>query len=195
MRINGIEEQSLIQHLIEGDQTAFEILFRFYYPGLLVFSKQIIFDADEAENVVQDFFVHLWLSRKNIKDTSTLKGYFFTSVKNRALNFLKNRKIKENTIKELKLLIETDTLYQPDLFVESELQNKINRALTKLPKRTHEIFILSRSKGFTNEEIAEMLSLSKRTVETQISNALKVLRIELKDYLFILLILGIDILG
>ncbi len=195
MKINGIEEQSLIQHLIDGDQTAFELLFRFYYPGLVIFTKQILFDADEAENIVQDFFVHLWLNRKSIKDSSTLKGYFFTSVKNRALNFLKKRKIKENTIKELKLLIEADTLYEPDLYIESELQNKINRALKKLPKRTHEIFVLSRSKGYTNNEIAEMLSLSKRTVETQISNALKILRIELRDYLFMLLILGIDILG
>ncbi len=194
MKINGIEEQNLIQHLIDGDQTAFELLFRFYYPGLLIFTKQILFDADEAENIVQDFFVHLWLNRKSIKDSSTLKGYFFTSVKNRALNFLKKRKIKENTIKELKLLVESDTLYQPDLFIESELQDKINRALKKLPKRTHEIFILSRSKGFSNDEIADMLSLSKRTVETQISNALKILRVELKDYLFMLLILGIDIL-
>ncbi len=195
MKINGIEEQSLIQHLNDGDQTAFELLFRFYYPGLLIFTKQILFDADEAENIVQDFFVHLWLNRKSIKDSSTLKGYFFTSVKNRALNFLKKRKIKENTIKELKLLVESDTLYQPDLFIESELQDKIKRALKKLPKRTHEIFVLSRSKGYTNDEIAEMLSLSKRTVETQISNALKILRTELKDYLFMFLILGVDILG
>ena len=193
MKLNGIDEQKLIERLILGDQTAFEILFRFYYPGLLIFTRQIIFDTAEAENIVQDFFVGLWVNRSKLKSSKSLKGYFFTSVKNKSLNYLKNKKIKERTISELKYMIEDDLLYQPDLFVESKLQNKISKAFKKLPKRTHEIFQLSRIKGFTNNEIAEMLDLSKRTVETQISNALKILRIELKDYLFILLILGLDI--
>jgi RNA polymerase sigma-70 factor (ECF subfamily) len=195
MKIKGIEEHKLITRLIEGDQTAFELLFHFYYPGLLVFTRKILLDADEAENIVQDFFVYLWQNKNKIKDSSTLKGYFFMSVKNRALNFIKSRKIKEKTINELKLLVEQDPLYQPDLFIESELQGKINKALNKLPNRTREIFVLSRTKGYSNDEIAEMLDLSKRTVETQISNALKILRVELKDYMFIMLILGIDIIG
>jgi RNA polymerase sigma-70 factor (ECF subfamily) len=195
MKIKGIEEHKLITRLIEGDQTAFELLFHFYYPGLLVFTRKILLDADEAENIVQDFFVYLWQNKNKIKDSSTLKRYFFMSVKNRALNFIKSRKIKEKTINELKLLVEQDPLYQPDLFIESELQGKINKALNKLPNRTREIFVLSRTKGYSNDEIAEMLDLSKRTVETQISNALKILRVELKDYMFIMLILGIDIIG
>jgi RNA polymerase sigma-70 factor (ECF subfamily) len=195
MKIKGIEEHKLITRLIEGDQTAFELLFHFYYPGLLVFTRKILLDADEAENIVQDFFVYLWQNKNKIKDSSTLKGYFFMSVKNRALNFIKSRKIKDKTINELKLLVEQDPLYQPDLFIESELQGKINKALNKLPNRTREIFVLSRTKGYSNDELAEMLDLSKRTVETQISNALKILRVELKDYMFIMLILGIDTIG
>jgi RNA polymerase sigma-70 factor (ECF subfamily) len=191
MKINGIEEQELIIRLIEGDQTAFELFFRFYYPGLLIFTKQILFDAIEAENIVQEFFVNIWLNRKKIKGSSTLKGYFFISVKNRALNFLKSKQVKENAISELKYLIDTDSLYQPDIFVESELQGKIVEALKKLPKRTHEIFVLNRKKGYSNDEIADMLNISKRTVETQISNALRILRLELKEYLIMLLILGL----
>ncbi len=191
MRINGIEEQDLIRRLIEGDQTAFELLFRFYYPGLVVFTRNIIFDPAESENIVQEFFVQLWINRNNIKDSSTLKSYFFISIKNRALNYLKKEQVKAKVIHELTILTETDPLYQPDIFVESELQKKIMQALTKLPKRTHEIFVLSRTKGYSNDEIADMLNLSKRTVETQISNALKILRVELKEYIFILLILGL----
>ncbi|NPA35867.1 MAG: RNA polymerase sigma-70 factor [Chlorobi bacterium] len=193
MKINGIEERRLINRLIDGDQTAFELLFRFYYPGLLVFAKQLIFDPTEAENIVQDFFVNLWVNRAKIKDSSSLKGYFFTSIKNRAFNYLKRVKVREHIIEELKQLTESDSLFQPDVFIESELQNKIKTALNKLPRRTREIFVLSRTNGLTNDEIAEKLNISKRTVETQISNALKVLRIDLKDYLFLLLILGVDL--
>ncbi len=84
--------------------------------------------------------------------------------------------------------MENDFLFQPDLFVESELQQQIAKAMEKLPERAREIFMLSRFKGISNDEIATQLELSKRTVETQISNALKILRNELKEYKFLLLL-------
>jgi RNA polymerase sigma-70 factor, ECF subfamily len=93
--INGIKEETLIQRLINGDQTAFELLFRFYYPGLVTFASHIVLDSDEAEEIVQDFFVKFWAGRREIKKSDTLKSYFFTSVKNRALNVLKKEKISE----------------------------------------------------------------------------------------------------
>jgi len=190
--IKGIEEKILIDRFIEGDKTAFELIFRFYYQGLVIFTKQIVLDIEEAEEIVQDFFVQIWIARKKIKKTSSLKNYFFISVKNRALNFLKKARVEEQTLSELKRLIESDMLYNPDLFVISELQEKIKKAFAKLPPRTREIFQLSRNQGFSNDEIASKLNLSKRTIETQISNALKILRIELKGYQFLLLIIGIS---
>ncbi|MGM0620437.1 MAG: sigma factor [Bacteroidota bacterium] len=78
--INGIKEETLIQRLINGDQTAFELLFRFYYPGLVTFASQIVLDSKEAEEIVQDFFVKLWFGRREIKKAESLKSYFFTSV-------------------------------------------------------------------------------------------------------------------
>ncbi len=189
--INGFKEHELINRLKEGDQTAFEILFRFYYPGLVVFAAQIILDKDEAAEITQDFFVRLWEKRTSIKETSTLKSYIFTSIKNRSLNYLKRTKIHVHSIEQLKDLAETNPLYEPDIYIESQLQEKIKEVIGKLPARCGEIFVLSRFQGLSNDEIATKLNISKRTVETQISNALKVLRVELKDYLGMLLLLGI----
>jgi RNA polymerase sigma-70 factor (ECF subfamily) len=186
--IHGIEEETLIQRFTNGDQTAFELLFRFYYPGLVTFVAHIISDRDEAEEIVQDFFVNLWTVRKNIQKSTSLKSYFFVSVKNRAFNYLKKEQIKEKTLGLLKELVDKDILYQPDLFVESELQQQIAKAMEKLPERTREVFMMSRFKGISNDEIAIQLDLSKRTVETQISNALKILREELKEYRFLMLL-------
>lgn len=186
--INGIGEETLIHRLINGDQTAFELLFRFYYPGLVTFVSQIISDRDEAEEIVQDFFVKLWTGRSGIQKSSSLKSYFFVSVKNRAFNYLKKEQIKEKTFSQLKELVENNFLFQPDLFVESELQHQIAMAMEKLPARTREIFMMSRFKGLSYDEIAAQLELSKRTVETQIYNALKILRNELKEYQFLLLL-------
>lgn len=183
--IKGIEEEALIERFIVGDQTAFELLFRYYYPGLVIFASQIVADRDEAEEIAQDFFVKLWSDRGSIKKSTSLKNYFFVSVKNRAFNFLKKKQIREKTFLQLKELVENDPLYQPDLFVESLLQQQISDAMKKLNERTREIFILSRFKGLSNDEIAGQLNLSKRTVETQISNALKILRNELSEYSFL----------
>lgn len=179
--IFSIKEEILIQRLIDDDQTAFELLFRYYYPGLVVYASRIIDDKDEAEEIVQDFFVRLWKGRKEIRKSNTLKNYFFTSIKNRSLNHLKKEKTSEKVLQKLQGLVEKERFYQPDLFVESEIQTRIKRAFKKLQPRTNQIFTLSRFEGLTNDQIADQLNISKRTVETQISKALKILREELKE--------------
>ncbi len=187
IHIAGIEEHVLIERMILGDQTAFELLFKFYYPGLVIFASNIVVNKDEAEEIVQDFFVRLWENRSAINPGNTLKSYVFTSVKNRSINFLKSNQVKQHVVDELKNQMESDMRYNPDIYVDSELQQRLKIAFTKLPPRTAEIFTLSRFKGFSNEEIATDLGLSKRTVETQVSNALKILRKELKEFTTLLL--------
>lgn len=189
--IQGIYEKDLIARLREGDQTAFELLFHFYYPGLVLFSAQFTADRSEAEEIVQDFFVKFWQKHQQISLTDSLKAYFFLSVKNGSLNFLKHKKVEEKYIQKMMTLADNHLAYDPDLYIDSELQVKLKNAIELLPEKCREIFIMSRIKGLKNEEIADQLSLSKRTVETQISKALKVLRHELKDYVGMLIFLGL----
>ncbi len=191
--INGIEEKILIERVGKGDHTAFELLFRFYYPGLLVYARQFVVDTMQAEEIVQDFFVKFWQKHQSVKPVDSLKSYFFSSVKNKSLNALKHQRVEERYIREIALLSDDHLLYDPDLYIASELQEKIKASVDTLPGRCREIFILSRMNGLDNETIAQQLQLSKRTVETQISNALKILRVELKEYLGLLLLLGIDV--
>lgn len=185
--IGGIEESKLIQRMIDGDQTSFELLFRYYYPGLVIFAANIVADKDEAEEIVQDFFVRLWENRSAIKAGNSIKSYVFTSVKNRSINYLKNYHVKQQVVEELKKQMETEIRFNPDIYTNTELHRRLKEAFTKLPPRTAEIFTLSRFKGFSNDQIAEDLQLSKRTVETQVSNALKILRKELKGFTTLLL--------
>ena len=189
--IHGITEKDLILRLKSGDQTAFELLFHFYYPGLVIYSTQFTADRAEAEEIVQDFFVRFWQKHRNILPADSLKNYFFSSVKNSSLNLLKHKKIETKYLKQLNDLSNSHLVYNEDIYLETELQEKIKKAIDLLPEKCREIFIMSRINGLKNEEIATKLNLSKRTVETQISKALKVLRIELKDYAGLLLIWGI----
>jgi RNA polymerase sigma-70 factor, ECF subfamily len=187
--INGITEKDLIVRLNNGDQNAYELLFNFYYSGLVIYSTQFTADRDESEEIVQDFFVRFWQKIQQISPSDSLKNYFFSSIKNSSLNYLKHKKIEAKYLKDLGELSNHHLVYDPDLYIATELQDKIKNAITTLPQKCREIFIMSRNQGLKNEEIAVELTISKRTVETQISNALKVLRVALKDYVRILLLI------
>ncbi|MBN1118061.1 MAG: RNA polymerase sigma-70 factor [Bacteroidales bacterium] len=189
--IRGISEKDLIIRLKRGDETAFELLFHFYYPGLVLYASQFIANTEDAEEIVQDFFVRFWERHTTIIPSDSLKNYFFSSVKNGSLDFLKHQKIEKRYISAMIELSKNHLAYDPDLFVHSELQEKLKRGIDLLPDKCREVFIMSRIRGLKNEEIATELNISKRTVETQISKALKVLRVELKDYAGLLLLLGI----
>jgi RNA polymerase sigma-70 factor (ECF subfamily) len=158
---------------------------------MVIFTSQITLDKAEAEEIVQDFFFRLWKNRGRIKETQSLKSYLFTSVKNRGINYLAAKNLETKKIEELKHIMGNNLTYEQDIFVTSELQKRIEQAFEKLAPRAKEIFILSRFNDLKNDEIAEKLGISKRTVETQISNALKILREELKDYLGLLLLFGL----
>ena len=191
LTIHGISEKDLIVRLKEGDQTAFKLLFHFYYPGLVIYASQFTADRAEAEEIVQDFFVRLWQKHQHVLSSDSLKNYFFSSIRNSSLNYLKHKKIEANYLKEIYDLSNEHLAYDTNLYIESELQEKIKNSIDLLPEKCREIFVMSRMRGLKNEEIAVELNLSKRTVETQISNALKVLRVELKDYAGLLFFLGI----
>ena len=189
--IQGIYEKDLIVRLKYGDQTAFELLFHFYYPGLVMFSTQFTTDRNEAEEIVQDFFVRFWQRHDQVTLTDSLKGYFFLSIKNSSLNYLKHKKVEEKYIRKMTEMAGSHLAYDPDLYVDSELQEKVKQAIDLLPEKCREVFVMSRIRGMRNDDIATELNISKRTVETQISKALKVLRVELKDYVALLILFGI----
>lgn len=168
------------EKLKSQDKSVFDAVFTYYYSGLCAFSNHFVNNKDVAEDLVQDFFVHFWTNCPDIAITGSLKSYFFTSVKNKSLDYLKHQKVKLQH-KDLSLSSHEE-INESDVYTETELLEIIEKKITKLPPRCREIFILSRFKGKTNKEISELLHISKRTVELQISNALKVLKKELSNY-------------
>jgi len=177
----NFEESYLISGIKNKNKVVFDFVFNYYYSGLCAYSRHWVDDSSVAEDIVQDFFVSLWINSSKLEITSSLKSYFFISVKNLTLNYLKHANVKEQY--RNKVIKDPSVNYTDWTFTELELTELIDKSIQKLPPRCREIFILNRFKGKNNGEIAEKLGLSKRTVELQISNALKFLRVELKDYL------------
>jgi len=184
-----LEEQFLINGLKKRNKVVFDFVFHYYYSGLCAFAEKIVGDEKVAEDIVQDLFVMFWIKGDSLNISVSLRNYLFTSVKNRVLDYMKkeNRKNKKKDI----IFLESEPSENLSLlwFAESELQSIVEESISKLPPRCREIFELSRFEGLKNHEIADKLKLSKRTIELQVSNALKQLRTDLKPYLAVFLLI------
>jgi RNA polymerase sigma-70 factor, ECF subfamily len=165
------------------DNEAFEKLFRAYFPPLMSFSRKILGDEDDAREVVQQVFINLWEKRDEVDLSTSLKSYLFTSVNNRSLNVIRDRK-KFSSEEVPEIAGEWDVSAQ----IESmELEEKIREIITSLPEKCREIFELNRKEGLKYNEIAALLDISVKTVENQMSKALRILREQLGKYLTLLL--------
>ncbi len=178
-----MKEELLIGGLERRDKAVFDYVFNYYYSSLCAFSMQYLNDRNAVEDLVQDFFVTLWLESSSRKIQVSLKSYLYAGIRNRCLDFQKHQKVVKKHHSFVNFFAEKEDSPVDQFFAESELRHAIQNSMAKLPPRCHEIFGLSRFKGLSNQEIAEKLGLSKRTVELQISNALKILRKELIEYL------------
>jgi RNA polymerase sigma-70 factor, ECF subfamily len=184
-----LEEKNLIQELRKRNKFAFDYLFTYYYSGLCNFAYKYLGDHQSAEDVVQDIFVSFYFESPQLEIKSSLKSYLFVSVRNRCMNWHKHHQSVEKYRQMiLRKSDERDDL-PVEMLAESELRSAIEKGMEKLPLRCREIFVMSRMKGLSNQQIADELHLSKRTVELQITNALKILRTELTDYLPVWLLL------
>ncbi len=174
-------DKFLFSLLSKGDRNAFNILFEYYYSGLTVYANQFINDLKESEGIVQDIFLKIWEEKERIHITSSVRDYLFKSVKNKSLDILKHRKVIE---KYVQTEIESSSISENyDLFVEHELRDLINETVEKLPSECRKVFVLSRIQGLKYKAIAKELGISEKTVENQISKALKIFRKALKDYI------------
>ena len=184
-----MEEQYLINGLLTRNKVVFDFVFHYYYSGLCAYCERITGSRQVAEDIVQDLFVTLWVKSRQIQIKNSLKNYLFTSVKNRSLDHLKHEQKKLQKLGQLTGEDEIPENLSSLWFAEAELQPLVEKSLEKLPPRCREIFEFSRFEGLKNQEIADKLGLSKRTVELQVSHALKQLRTDLKDYLPLFLLM------
>ncbi len=171
------------------DEVSFEHLFRGYFSPLCLFGMKYLKDMDTAKEIVHDVFVNVWSKRNELDLNKSLKSYLFTSVYNRSLNYIRNQK-KFNGVEELRSEHHEQSSIDASAELEGkELKDQIQKAIDSLPERTKKIFVMNRFEGFKYKEIAEELDISQKTVEAQMSSALKILREKLKIYLEFLILL------
>jgi RNA polymerase sigma-70 factor, ECF subfamily len=139
---------------------------------------------------VQEVFVKIWVGREEIDPDESLNAYLFKIAQNISLNRLKRLKVESRYTEIYKLVyIEHNEFSALDSLLAKELEDNIALAIGNLPPECRKVFELSRIEGLKYKEIAETLHISVKTVESQMTKALRSLRIELSDYLIILVII------
>jgi len=161
---------------------AFEDLFKQYYAQLVVYACKYVSDTDIAREIVQDFFVRLFEKRQTLSIDVSVKSYLYRSVYNCCINYINQRNIQDKHLKSIDLERDEEENLENEIHTV-ELQQRIYEVIDSLPAKCQLIFKMNRLQGLKNEEIATQLHLSKRTVETQISKALKILRHKLSAYI------------
>lgn len=173
-----MNDDILILHLIrQGDELAFRSLFDNYFIPICRFMNLYLQDKREVEDQALDLFTYIWENRETIQIQLSFKAYLFQSARNRCLNVLRNRKTHVS-IDELEFHPEDTSAYHLEL---EELTLLINEAIMSLPDKCREIFVKSRTENKSNKEIAEETGISTKTVEAQITKALKRIKAYLGD--------------
>ncbi|MBL6444802.1 RNA polymerase sigma-70 factor [Fulvivirga sp. 29W222] len=166
----------------EATRQEFETLFHAYHKELCELAYNIVGDADEAKDIVQDVFLKLWKNRDKLDFQQQIKHYLFKATSHTSLNHLRSSKkivkLDQNTaIEEVVSPVQTEPTNN------HELEVRVREAIDKLPPKCKTIYLLSRQEGMKYKEIADVLELSHKTVENQMGIALQKLREELKPYL------------
>lgn len=178
----GITQGFANQQLDNADKGEFAQLFKTHFPGLHTYAYTLLRDSHLAEEIVQDVFVKLYERAQHIRIQTSLESYLYRSVYNESINHKKHQQAKANYRKFI-LHRQNPASPPPDAGNYLELEATLQLALEELPEQCRTIFQLSRFEELKYREIAERMGLSIKTVENQLSKALKIMRKKLKGFI------------
>ncbi len=183
-------DKILLAGLKKNKESAFDELFRKYFQNLTWFAMKMVKSRETAEEVVQDLFVNFWEKRHDLELKVSIKAYLYRAVYNNCIHASRKEKLHDSS--ELTLVNELTEDFN-DILETSELEARIYGLIEELPTECKRIFKLSRFEELKYKEIARQLQISIKTVETQMSRALKFLRKHMSDYIKLLILFGLDI--
>jgi RNA polymerase sigma-70 factor (family 1) len=188
--VETTRSESVIDDIRIGNEAVFETVFRQYYAPLCRYARPLLGDDDEAEEVVQTVFLTIWERRESLLITTSLKAYLYRAVHNRCLNRLNQQSVQAGHRQQAATEIYAEAVNPTEELLADELNFRLQKAIGRLPEQCRRAFELSRFEELSYKDIASRLGIATKTVENQIGKALRMLRIELSDYLPLFLLLA-----
>ena len=182
MNLTAATDQELLTLVKDGSRVAFEEIYRRYWKDMYKAGFFVLRDADQTMDLLQEIFVKFWEHGSNL-EISALKAYLINAVKYKVANSIRHRKIRDTFFAEAQKI--NFEHYHPDDQLElADLKHMIDLATASLPAKCREVFLLSRNEELSNKEIASRLGISEKTVESQMTIALKRLKKSLGNLYF-----------
>ena len=154
-----------LQSLNRGNKNAYQIVFEKYFNALCAFCYKYLNDQSETEDIVQEVFISFWEHKKDFDHLNAIKAFLYTSARNKCLNHLKHRLVKQKHESALIYELESEQFFTNHV-IEEEAFNQLYSEIKALPESSQKIMLLA-LKGLKNREIAEKLVISENTVKTQ----------------------------
>lgn len=178
---DGYTEAELLEMLQNNRSEAIDLLFRRHYRFVCQAAYRVLPDGHLIEDMAQDVFFELWKKRAQLNITTSVRAYLKRAVINKTLNYIRGQRMKFSDVEDHGHEMSMPASALSDLQNE-ELKTVLHKAIDDLPERCRIVFTLSRFEDYSYQEIATELEISTKTVENQISKALKLLRIALEKY-------------
>ncbi len=178
-----ISLRELTRLVSQSDRNAFNTLFELFWNPMYIYAASLVMNDSLAKDLVQEVWIDYWQRRENV-EIQNIKPYLYRAIRYKCYNTLRDRKFNKTQIEAANsVCITSDIELEEDVM---DLSKRIDNTISSLPKRCQEIFTLSRINNISNKEIAKKLNISQRSVENQISLALRKLRKELSTVRFFL---------
>jgi RNA polymerase sigma-70 factor (ECF subfamily) len=178
----------LLNRMREGDSASFNALFDRYWEMLYATVFSVCSDREVCSEIVHDIFLNLWLKREKLQIES-FKAYIVASARYHVYRHVKNARRKSLEYREDLEYSSRVSMNDGELNIHyQDLEKSVDKELEELPRRCKEIFTLSRREQLSNDEIATRLDISKRTVENQLTHALRHLRLSMRHFLIIMFV-------
>ncbi len=177
-------EPQIFQHIKQGNQQSFEKLFKSHYPLLCHYAERFVKNSDLAEEIVQDLFFQIWTNRDQLNIEISVNAYLYKATYNNCMDWLRKQQVRKTKMDHV--APSNDYTFNEEHTEQEEIHQIIRNTLLQMPERVRTIFQLSRFKGLKYHEIAAQLSISIKTVESNMSKALRLFRNNLKDYVGLL---------
>ncbi len=169
-----IEDKIIFNEIKKGNKEVYQSLFDDYYEQLVAFARSFLFDQQESEDLVQDLFVYIWEHASKVNISTSIKAYFYQSIRNKCFNHLKALKVKDkNNLLYMEGVLQADDDLQ---HFDPKILNEIIQSIEELPEQMGKVFRMKMLDGLSREKIAEELDVSVNTVKTQLQRARQRLR-------------------
>lgn len=179
MNYEQASDFDLIGRISTGDELAFDEIYHRFKGVLYVHAVKMIGNQEEAKDIIQEIFIHIWTNRESLSINSTVSGYLYSIVKNKILLIFAHKKVEQRYVSSLSQFLAEGSYITDEQVREHELSQLIEKEVAELPNRMRKVFELSRDRNLSYKEIALEMNISDNTVKKQLSSALKILRTKL----------------